>query len=310
VFAHYFTLAALRREHPGRYRTIWHLHNFLNEQRHLGLPARFNRLQARRGADWLLGVSHAVTRGWGRSGVPARVIHNCVPSRGGESAPARRVPSRGGDEPLRLVACGRLEWSKGLHVAIRAVARLHEEGVRVTLDIFGGPLVDNPYVDRLRQRVTAHGLSGVVSFHGYVGDLASRIVDYDIALQCRIDPEPCSLYVLECMHAGVPLVASGGGGTPELVVDGASGCLYQPGDADALAACVSALARDPARREQYARCARARAQTRFSHRRFADRLADFYREVARPLVDRATGRTRREPRSIATATTASTSNPW
>jgi glycosyltransferase involved in cell wall biosynthesis len=288
VWAHYLALGALRQAHPGRYRTIWHTHNFLNVDRHLGLRGRFNCWQIRRGADWLLCVSHAVAAGWGRSGVRTRVVHNCVSSRHEALGPVGARPRPADGRPLRLVGAGRLEWCKGHHVSIEAVARLRAAGWPVTLDLFGGPLAGNPYHDRLRRRVAELGLGSAVAFRGYADDVVQRLEGYDVALQSRIDPEPCSLYVLECMQRALPLVASAGGGTRELLRDGHEGILYPPGDVEALARGVEWLARDPAAATRCAHAARERVRREFSPGRFARDLQAFYAEVLGSLPARLT----------------------
>lgn len=278
VFAHYFTLVALRQSYPGAYRTIWHVHNYLNVERHLGLSARFVWRQARRGADRIACVSHAMSVGWAGSLVPVRVIHNGSPPRQVVAAAGSgRAPGR----PLRLVACGRMEWSKGLHVAVEAAALARDAGVALTLDLCGGPLDANPYFDSIRRRIRELRLGSVVRALGYVDDLAARLHGYDLALQCRIDPEPCSVYVIECMHAGVALVASANGGTPELLRGGQDGWLYPPADATSLADGIIALARDVHARERLASSARARARVMFTPERFAERWAALYGELAR-----------------------------
>lgn len=62
--------------------------------------------------------------------------------------------------------------------------------------------------------------------------------------------------VLQAMAAGVPVVATAVGGTPEVVRDGVTGRLVPPGDPSAAARAVAELAADPAGR---ARCAAAAA---------------------------------------------------
>ncbi len=56
--------------------------------------------------------------------------------------------------------------------------------------------------------------------------------------------------VMEAMAARLPVVATAAGGIPELVEDGVTGLLATPGDSEALATALSALARDPARRRE------------------------------------------------------------
>jgi glycosyltransferase involved in cell wall biosynthesis len=60
--------------------------------------------------------------------------------------------------------------------------------------------------------------------------------------------------VLEALRAGVPIVASRIGGIPELVEDGVTGILVQPGDLDALASAICRCLKDDqlrARAKQY-----------------------------------------------------------
>jgi glycosyltransferase involved in cell wall biosynthesis len=52
------------------------------------------------------------------------------------------------------------------------------------------------------------------------------------------------------MSSGVPPVATRVGGIPEVVLDGESGRLVEPGDPGALAGAILELAIDPAERER------------------------------------------------------------
>jgi len=61
------------------------------------------------------------------------------------------------------------------------------------------------------------------------------------------------------MRAGVPVVATAVGGTPELAHDAA--VLVPPEDPQALAAAVTRLARDPAERARLAAAGRERARS-------------------------------------------------
>ena len=52
--------------------------------------------------------------------------------------------------------------------------------------------------------------------------------------------------VLEAMAAGLPVVATRVGGVPELVLDGDTGLVVEPGDAPGLAAAMGRVEADPA----------------------------------------------------------------
>ena len=76
--------------------------------------------------------------------------------------------------------------------------------------------------------------------------------------------EGMPLCVLEAMAHGRPVVASAVGGIPELVEDGVTGYLVEPGDVDGVRAALEKLLADPALRRRMGRVARARVAARCS----------------------------------------------
>jgi glycosyltransferase involved in cell wall biosynthesis len=77
---------------------------------------------------------------------------------------------------------------------------------------------------------------------------------------------------VEAMRAGVPVIGTDAGGTPELVADGATGLLYRPGDAGALAAAIARLMDAPGLAMRLGEAGRVWATPRFGERQFADSL--------------------------------------
>jgi len=57
--------------------------------------------------------------------------------------------------------------------------------------------------------------------------------------------EGMGLVLLEAMHFGVPVIATQVGGIPEVIVDGESGLLVEPGNSESLAAAIGRLLDDP-----------------------------------------------------------------
>lgn len=255
------------------YRSVWHIHNNSSRKRLFGLALKMNHASARWGADLLVPVSRFIGSNWDGCGVPQRPILNCaVPL---FDAP-NELPTTG---PMKCLVAGRVEASKGQHVAVEAVLRAIQAGCDVRLDIFGGPVDGNPYVDELRARIRAAGAGDAIRFMGFSQNLRTLQRDYHLGLQCRIDPEPCSMWVCETLVDGLPLVASASGGTPELVEDGVTGLLYPPGSAEELARRMMELASDRPRLASMRRAAFERGQSHFRIERFLEETLAAYQSL-------------------------------
>ena len=133
-------------------------------------------------------------------------------------------------------------------------------------------------------------------FNAYAADLArlgiadrvivreniSAIEDYLQAVDLGLfasESESFCLSILEAMAFACPSVSTSVGGIPEVIIDGETGILAPLGDTAALAAAVSALIADPARRARLGAAAKKRAAEKFSAPVIVERYLAFYREV-------------------------------
>ena len=89
------------------------------------------------------------------------------------------------------------------------------------------------------------------------------------------------LVLLEAMLAGLPVVATRASAIPEIVVDGETGLLADPGDAAGVAAALDALLADPTRRRALGEAGRRRAREEFSVSRMTDRTLAVYERILR-----------------------------
>lgn len=188
-----------------------------------------------------------------------------------EGAPRAELDGR---RPL-LVSVGRLKPPKDALTLVRALARL-PAGSYDALIVGDGP--DRRLVE---EEIRALGLEGQVRIAGDRRDVPSLLAGADVfVLSSASEGLPVS--VLEAMAAGLPVVASRVGGVPELVVEGETGFLVDPGEPGELADALRHLVSDPPLRRRLGGAGRARAEQRFDVDAFRRAHLELYsRELAR-----------------------------
>ncbi len=163
--------------------------------------------------------------------------------------------------PLHIVTVGRLSAEKGQVGLIDAFAALLTGGRDAVLTIVG----DGPERAVLAARIAAHGITGQVRFAGRLPAAATlaEVAAADLFVLPSF-MEGLPVVLMEAMALGVPVIASGVAGIPELIADERSGLLVPPSDWDALGAAMARLADDAALRQQLAIAGRARVEAEFA----------------------------------------------
>jgi glycosyltransferase involved in cell wall biosynthesis len=127
--------------------------------------------------------------------------------------------------------------------------------------------------------LTDEGVRDHVTFHGFVApDEIRRFYQrgHVLVFPSQWD-EPFAAVPVEAMAAGMAVVATTAGGTPEAITDGETGLLVPPGDADALAAQIRRLSEDDDLRLRLGVSAARRAREAFDFDHYVDRLEARYR---------------------------------
>ncbi len=107
---------------------------------------------------------------------------------------------------------------------------------------------DGPLREPLSRQIAARGLTGKFILAGFHSDLDRFFPHLDLLVQSSFT-EGLPNVVLEAYAAGVPVVATAVGGTPEIIEDGVSGYLVESGNPAALAGgIVKMLSNDAQRR--------------------------------------------------------------
>ena len=108
----------------------------------------------------------------------------------------------------------------------------------------------------------------------------------DVVTILTTTPEPAALGLMEAMAAGRPVVATRTGGTPEIVVDGETGLLVDPADADGTSRAVISLLGDEKRRRRFGESGRRRVEREFTIERHLAEMERVYRDACPPAARR------------------------
>jgi len=182
-----------------------------------------------------------------------------------------------------VLQLGRLVPRKGIDNVIRAIAVLqNKHDIAARLYVVGGnsvmPHADvTPEIGRLGLVAREMGVPGQVVFVGRRGRQQLRYL-YSAADVFVTTPwyEPFGITAVEAMACAVPVIGSAVGGLLTTIVDGLTGYLVEPEDAEALAARLALIARDPTARKILGEAGRQRANRMFTWSSVCRRLDQVY----------------------------------
>lgn len=167
---------------------------------------------------------------------------------------------------LEIGCIGTLHAVKGQRFLLDACAELSKLGVEWRCHLIG----DGPDRRALESQARTLGLEGRVVFHGSCE--RERVRELLAGINVVVAPsvptsdgrrEGIPVVLMEAGACGLALVASRLSGIPELVVDGETGLLVEPGDAQGLARALARMAAEPETRARLGRAVRRRIESDF-----------------------------------------------
>jgi glycosyltransferase involved in cell wall biosynthesis len=247
-----------------------------NDDRYLLGPFRYVDRAFMRRARRLIAISDSVRAFLVRAGLSERkllTIHYGLDEL--PSAPSELTPEQAGiaaQAPL-VLAIGRLIAQKDHDTLLRAFARVRDSHPEARLAILGWGILE----ERTRAVVQELGLADAVVLPGRVEPRAWLERADVFAHTPRW--EGFGIVLLEAMLAGLPVVGTRVSAVPEIVVDGRTGLLVEPGDSAAVAAALSELLGSPERGRMLGEAGRQRARSEFSVARMTDATLEVYRDA-------------------------------
>jgi glycosyltransferase involved in cell wall biosynthesis len=185
-------------------------------------------------------------------------------------------------EIFRIGLIGRISPWKGQHIFLQAADHVHRRFPKARFVIVGAALFgEDGYERRVRQLSAQLGLEEVVEFAGFRPDVQRAIAELDLVVHASTTGEPFGQVIIEGMAAGKPVVATNGGGVPEIIEDGQSGILVPMDDAPALADAICRVLADPEQAKAMGARARQRVMDHFTVEETARRVQAVYEEIFR-----------------------------
>ena len=234
--------------------------------------ARFVVTCTRHNADYLSGISRRTD-----SRTPVHTIYHGIDIRSfAFTRPTDPAP------PFRILSVGRIVPKKGFDDLMRALQILDRRGMDFQFTHVGSGESEA----EIRSLVHELGLTSKVTLLGTLPH--SEVIplyhsSHVFALACKIAPngdrDGIPNVLIEAMATGLPVVSTNVSAIPELVEDGVTGLLVEPGIPEAMADALSAVLNDREKFRERAAKARNRVEQDFDNRRCVTRLHALFKEA-------------------------------
>jgi glycogen synthase len=184
---------------------------------------------------------------------------------------------------IDVLYAGRFEGRKGTDVLLQVIPALCARHRRARFILVGEDrtLPDGTTLgSEFRTRHNRAPFRDRVIFAGEVSDekLEACLARCDIFV-APSRYESFGLVFLEAMMFGKPVIGCRAGGMIEVIDEGVTGLLAEPGDPATLEAAIGTLLQDPAKREAMGRAGRERYLAHYTQDKLTDRTLNFYREI-------------------------------
>jgi glycosyltransferase involved in cell wall biosynthesis len=173
---------------------------------------------------------------------------------------------------------GRITRWKGHTLLIEAISKLQRSDI---ICLFVGDVQGrNKYYTELEKLIDKLQLKNNFRIISNQSDMAAIYKLADVVVSTSLEPEAFGRVVAEAQAMGRPTVAVNHGGGPEIIIDGQTGWLFKPGDADDLSDKInSALNLNKEDRDKMAMGAIERAKLNFNNETMCAKTLQVYAEL-------------------------------
>jgi glycosyltransferase involved in cell wall biosynthesis len=147
-------------------------------------------------------------------------------------------------------------------------------------------LKEEGYKEELLEIIKKHNIEDRVLFTGFRDDIGDLIRSLDILVFPSVAPESFGLSVLEAMSLGKPVIATKVGGVCEIIEDGVTGMLIEPGHPEQITDRIIQLLNDKEMYDRMGREAKEAVSRKFSLKGYVAAMERACKEASLKEVDR------------------------
>lgn len=282
MLAHFYGAIAAR---VAGVKCVWHIQDIVNPTLCFGLVEKILKLAGAKLPDKIVVVSNAVGKIFsGASRAKVAVVYNGtdIQHYKPNTLGSNKIRKEFGisSEEIVVGIVGRVVSWKGHRDFLHAANLIHQKVPNVKFLVVGDATFgDQDYFEGVKKLSVDLRLGQTVFFTGFRHDVPEVIAGLDIFVHASTLPEPFGLVIIEAMASGKPVVATSGGGVPEIVEHGKTGLLVPLGDYKALAQAIIKYIEHPDMRLKMGKAGRNRVTQMFSIQRFAENMSRQYLEV-------------------------------
>lgn len=262
---------------------IWHVRDRIADDYLPGKVAQIFRWLCTFVPDHVITISQATRETLPKSGnKDARINRKVTIVHDGVAPSAVRPSERkwGSNDQVRIGIIGRLSPWKGQHVFLKAASRVHSSFPNVIFQIIGSAMFgEKPYEAELVRLVDELGLGECVEFLGFCDNVLDVIQNLDIVVHASTIGEPFGQVIVEGMACQKPVIATRGGGVPEIIQHDESGLLVPMNDENAMGQAMLDLLNNPQKARQIAVNGRKRVHAQFLIEHTARKIEKVYDSV-------------------------------
>ncbi|MFN0164206.1 MAG: TIGR03088 family PEP-CTERM/XrtA system glycosyltransferase [Burkholderiales bacterium] len=189
------------------------------------------------------------------------------------------------DDSIVIGTVGRIQAVKDQRLLLEAFAAARKESPELQRRLRLAVVGDGPLLNDLHALSASLGITEVTWLPGARDDVPAVLRALDLFVLPSLN-EGISNTILEAFASGLPVVATGVGGNPELIDDGVTGRLFAPGDVGFVTRAITEYALDAGMRKSQGAAARQAALERFS----LEAMVSQYQAVYDRLLARRQGR--------------------